>query len=370
VNFKRSRWKGVFLVAILLFFIASILTACRTYSPSGQKMSPAEAGTIQTNLQKTIIELAKNIGERNLYRPAKVEQTLAVITNSFLTHQYREISLDNFVIDTVNYSFQGAVPHSNACNVIVEKKGSDSSAGIIVVGAHYDTIPFTSDWTGVDRGQFRPRSDGTPGADDNGSGVAALLEIARLLHGDNLKKTIRFVTFANEEPPFFEKKEAMGSSVYAAQCKNRREDIRMMVSLDTMGLYTRTDANTKRGSLKSCALSLFGLTQATDYVAFLSNWQGLSGPKTLAWAKVFSTHSTVRVKALSVPYFHGEYFAWSDDWSFTQRGYPAFCVTDTAMYRSDRYHEDWDTPERLIDYTVFAEVVGGLAEMIRVMASR
>ena len=104
-------------------------------------------------------------------------------------------------------------------NLEVEIPGHLYPEEIVVVGAHYDTV-----------------SD-CPGANDNGSGVAALLELARLLDDSSPQRTVRLVAFANEEPPFFFSN-TMGSAFYAARCYDRKEKIVGMLSLETVGYYS------------------------------------------------------------------------------------------------------------------------------------
>ena len=266
-----------------------------------------------------------------------------------------------------------------AFNLIAEKTGDVPEAGIIILGAHYDTMAFSTDWEGLKHEQFRPDVAGTPGADDNTSGVAALIAIARELKGANLKRTIRFCAFANEEPPFFQQPDAMGSWAYAAAQKERakanpREKVVVMISLETMAVYTEQTKNPKRGFVRNAAANIMGLSKSPEYVAFMSNWRGLStspGKVAKGWARVFSENSSVPVRCVSLPFFSGEYFAWSDDWSFTRNGFDAFTVTDTAAYRSSRYHEGWDDLNHLTehDYTEYAKVVIGLVKTIKHFAN-
>ena len=95
---------------------------------------------------------------------------------------------------------------------------------IIVVGAHYDTVP------------------GTPGANDNGTGVVTLLALARAFAGEQQDRTVRFVAFVNEEPPYFHT-ENMGSRVYARRCKERNEKIVGMIALETIGYFSNAEGS-------------------------------------------------------------------------------------------------------------------------------
>ena len=104
-------------------------------------------------------------------------------------------------------------------NIEATLTGAARATEIVVVGAHYDTV------------------SGCPGANDNGTGVAAVLELAQRFSRRPQPRTIRFVAFVNEEPPFF-KTEHMGSVVYANAAKVRGDRVTAMLSLETMGYYS------------------------------------------------------------------------------------------------------------------------------------
>jgi Zn-dependent M28 family amino/carboxypeptidase len=262
-----------------------------------------------------------------------------------------------------------------AANVVGEWKGTDPRAGMIIIGAHYDSVAFSLDWEGYDLEKIHPERPGTPGANDNASGVAALLAIARHLGQQTpLARTVRLVAFANEEPPFYQQPTAMGSYLYALE--HKRENISVMVSLETMAVYTPEEDHAKRGGmLKDFFLWLVGLDRSTDYVAFLNHACTGSDPHAREWAREFTRHSaTIDVHTVAVPSLPSgpKGIAWSDDWSFTQNGIPAFCVTDTAYLRSDRYHAAADHPKNLteVDYQHFAAVVHALQQTVVAMAGR
>ena len=343
---------------------------CHLHSFGGVETNPHPAiAQIQSRLTATVHTLAADYGARHVYQKDQrsLSNTFGWIVRELAQYGDPEMNGPGCLIPSDLIRKLPDALAVSATNIVFVKTGTTSANDIIIVGAHYDTVPFTTDWQGTETNQFRPRMRGTPGANDNASGVAALIEIARQLKPKTLNRTIRYIAFANEEPPNFECEASMGSRIYARQCRTNKDNILMMISLDTMGVYSRLDANSKRIS----AANLFGLNRNTNYVVFMSNWNAGSGRLAARWAKVFSSHSTVNVRTCSLPFIKGEIFAWSDDWSFTREDYPAFTVTDSAFYRSDRYHELWDTPENLSqqDYEVFARVVLGLAEMIAEMAN-
>jgi Zn-dependent M28 family amino/carboxypeptidase len=209
----------------------------------------------------------------------------------------------------------------------------------VVVGAHYDTVP------------------GSPGADDNASGVAALIELAGLLGRAGLP--IRFVAFANEEEPYFMGPD-MGSWVSARRSRDRGEPLRAMISLEMLGFYSD-----RPGSQRYPApLGLFYPDRA-DYIAFVGDW-GVFGLVRRCCLK-FKSHTSFPAEWLAGPAFIPGVTR-SDHWSFRNLGFPALMVTDTAYNRNPHYHRSSDTPDTL-DYERMARVTLGLAGMLRELAA-
>ena len=213
----------------------------------------------------------------------------------------------------------------------------EAGAGNIVVGAHYDTVP------------------GSPGADDNASGVAVLLELAALLKDDALP--VRFVAFANEEVPYFSGPE-MGSWTYARRARERGERIDAMLSLEMLGYYRDAPGSQRYPP----PLGWFYPDRA-DFVAFV----GDLGSRDLVRKAIaaFRKHPFPSEGVAAPSFIPG--VTWSDHWSFRQHGYAAIMVTDTAFNRYPHYHLPSDTPDRL-DYERMARVTLGLAEMLKELA--
>jgi hypothetical protein len=222
--------------------------------------------------------------------------------------------------------------------VVIEPR-DPAAAETVVVGAHYDSAP------------------GAPGANDNGSGVAAVIELARLL-GDlrgKAKRRIRLVLFVNEEMPYFRTQE-MGSLQYAAALAARQERVVAMYSLETIGYYT-----SEPGSQRYPAP--FGLLfpDRGDFLAFV----GMLDARPLLRASIgsFRAHTQFPtiggVAPASIPGID-----WSDHWAFAQHGFPAIMLTDTAPYRYPDYHTARDTPDK-VDTDKLARVVKGIERMVR-----
>jgi len=222
-------------------------------------------------------------------------------------------------------------------NIQAVKKGSDE---IIVIGAHYDSLP------------------GTPGADDNAAGIAVLLELATLTADMNLNKTVYFVAFSTEEPPFFKSKE-MGSYVYAKNLHEAGDHIFGMISLEMLGYYS--DQPFSQAYPWWYGL---GRPKQGNFIGVVSDFGSRTWKKRVAQS--LSQATDLPVESLwmfrMVPGTD-----WSDNWSFWQFGYPALMITDSGPYRNPYYHRSTDTYEKL-DYGKMAQLTEGLAGMVRGLA--
>jgi hypothetical protein len=225
----------------------------------------------------------------------------------------------------------------------IEPRGPGRVRGTIVVGAHYDSY------------------GDAPGANDNGTGTAATLELARLLV--DLRATtdvrIRLVLFVNEEPPYFQTPD-MGSYRYAKLMQERREPIIGMISLETMG-YFREEAGTQNYPPP------FGLLYPSEanFIAFV----GMMGSRDFVQAAVrsFRSHTSFpSVGGVAPGFVPG--IGWSDHWSFAGISVPALMITDTAPFRYGHYHLPSDTPDK-IDYERLARITAGVERLIRDMAN-
>ena len=215
---------------------------------------------------------------------------------------------------------------------------------IVVVGAHYDSAP------------------GTPGANDNATGSAAVIELARALQQMALQPghEVKLVLFVNEEPPYF-KSAQMGSLVHARNLYARGENVTAMLSLETIGYYS-DDKGSQHYPPPLDAL----YPDAGNFVAFV----GDLGSRTLVHEALasFRRHAKFPSEGLAAPATIPG-IDWSDHWSYREHGYPALMVTDTAPYRYPHYHTAQDTPDK-VDYERLARVVKGLEFVVRDLASR
>ncbi len=222
-----------------------------------------------------------------------------------------------------------------------EIRAGQTAMGTLVVGAHYDS------------------AGDVPGANDNGSGAAALLEIARLLKSHTIKQSrLRLVFFVNEEPPQF-KTDKMGSLVYARALAASGENVRGMLSLETLGYYSDMPGSQQYPPPLNLVLPDTG-----NFVAIVGS---LATRRFVAEVtrRFRETTPFPSIGGVAPAFLPG--IDWSDHWSFGQVGIPAAMVTDTALFRYHHYHKVSDTPDK-VDYDKLARVTAGLARMIGAMA--
>jgi Peptidase family M28 len=278
--------------------------------------------------------LAGEIGERNMARYPELNAAADFIENSFFRAglQPRRDS----------YDLHGRLCH----NIEAEIPAAQRAAGakpppIILIGAHYDSV------------------FGSPGANDNGSGVAAMLALARRFAGKPAQHTLRFVAFVNEEPPYF-LREQMGSFVYAGRCKDRGDRISAMISLETIGYFS--DAPHSQ-TYPAPGLGVF-YPSVGNFIGFVSNVPSRNLLRRTIG--LFRKHAKIPSEGAALPAFIPG-VSWSDQWSFWQHGYPGIMITDTAPFRYPHYHRATDTPDKL-DYDRFALVVSGMEQVIQELA--
>jgi Zn-dependent M28 family amino/carboxypeptidase len=303
--------------------------------PKAGPLSPDEIA-LREELRANVQKLAGEIGERNMWHYAQLNAAADFIEESFSHAGLRT--------RRVSYEMRGQPCH----NIEAEIPGNRPE--IIVIGAHYDSV------------------FGSPGANDNGSGAAAVLALANRFAAREtdrhppermLNKTLRFVAFVNEEPPYFLSGE-MGSLVYARRCKERGDKISAMISLETIGYFSDT---LHSQTYPSPGLGVF-YPKVGNFIGFVSNVKSRALLRRVI--ALFRKHAKIPSEGASLPAFIPG-VSWSDQWSFWQNGYPAIMVTDTAPFRYPFYHSSSDTPDKL-DYDRFTLVVSGMEKVIQELA--
>jgi len=224
------------------------------------------------------------------------------------------------------------IPYRNVSLIL----GPESNQRI-VIGAHYDTF------------------QGNPGADDNASGIAGLIELARLLSQETLSIPVQLVAYTLEEPPYFRSGD-MGSAVHAQRLKMDNVDVIAMISLEMIGYYVNTPNS------QDYPVPLMSLIYPTNgnYIAIVGNMSGI-GLVRQAKSNMVEVMSLPVVSINAPSIIPGVDF--SDHMNFWSQEFPAIMVTDTAFYRNKAYHTEGDTWDRL-DYENMGEVVKGVYAVV------
>lgn len=291
----------------------------------------AQDTALRAQLAQHVAMLAGTIGERNAGKLRMLDAAVTYISNAFRQ--------SGFAVTRQEFTYAGLT----LGNLVAELPGATHPTEIIVVGAHYDTVC------------------GTPGADDNASGVAALLALADRCATQRYARTLRFVAFVNEEPPFYHT-EDMGSLVYATNCAAQHADIQAMLCLEMLGYYS--DAPDSQRFPEGTGWLLRHVLPTTgDFIGFTANVRSLRLLRRCV--RVFRTHAQIPSEGAVLPEFLS---GMSDNWSFWQAGYPAVMITDTAMFRNPHYHEPSDTPATL-NYDAMTRVTRGVETIIAELAT-
>lgn len=314
---------------ILLFVAAGALIALVAWMPGSSYRGPLPPLTprqsaLAQELRRDVSILAGDIGTRGVHAPDGLRRAESFLTDALAAAGY-EVRRQVYTVHGVE-----------CANLDVEIGGTTRRDEILILGAHYDTVY------------------GTPGANDNASGVAVALAVARAMAGQAPARTVRFAFFVNEEPPYFQTP-LMGSYVYAKACRQRDERIVGMISVETVGYY-----DDRSGS--QAYPPLFGALYPAEgnFLAFVGNLDSREFlHRTIA---SFRREARFASEGVAAPALVRE-AGFSDQWSFWRFGYPAIMVTDTAMMRYPHYHSDRDTPDKL-DYERMARVADGLQHVL------
>ena len=279
---------------------------------------------LERQLRAHVDMLAGEIGERNVLRYPQLVSAAEYIEKT--------LSEAGYEVARQGYEVSGKVCE----NIEAEVRGTESPDEIVLIGAHYDSVK------------------GSPGANDNATGVAATLALARAFAQNPTTRTLRFVAFTNEEPPFFQTRH-MGSRVYAQRSHKRGENIILMLSLETIGYYSD-----EQGSQRYMFPLHFFYPSTGNFIAFVSNVENGQLVRQLVGA--FRQHASFPAEGAALwEWLPG--VGWSDHWAFWKERFPAVMVTDTALFRDPAYHTSNDIPKN-IHYEHFARVVSGLQRVI------
>jgi Zn-dependent M28 family amino/carboxypeptidase len=329
ITFRAIRivvWSSVCLVFVAGWFVM-IRMPGRSFRGPAPQLTPDEV-TLRDELVAHVQKLGGEIGERNLAHYPQLAEAAHYIET--------ELAGAGYQVRRDSYEIEG----KTCSNLEVELGGT--SRDVVLIGAHYDSV------------------FGSPGANDNASGVAALLALARRFATTHNSKTVRFVAFVNEEPFYFQSA-GMGSFVYAGRCRERRDEISAMISLETIGYFSNR-AGSQRYPVPGLGL-LYPRTG--NFIGFVGNVP--SRALLRAALGEFRQRARIPSEGAALPAMVPG-VGWSDQWSFWHYGYPGIMITDTAPFRYPHYHADSDTPEKL-DYDSMTHVVSGIEKVIQHLAS-
>ncbi len=281
---------------------------------------------IRANLRAHLEYLSVHLGERCIYRPENLQAAEDYVFDRFARCGYRP-RRQTFICQGTEVS-----------NVIA---GDRAPQGYYILGAHFDTVA------------------GTPGADDNASGVAVLLEVARLAQGLALPKPWSFIGFTTEEPPAFFTP-YMGSRVYAKRARRDGERILGMLCLEMVGYYRQEPGS----QFIPWTLSFLGYPTTGNFIGLVSNRKSKPLMERLnkairAAARLPTATLTAPLGGLLLPEAR-----LSDHANFWDEGYPAVMLTDTAFMRNPHYHGPGDVMENL-DLTAMVELTLGLINFLQ-----
>jgi Peptidase family M28 len=298
---QRPNWKlrivCAALTLALVVLVAWLLRITQMPLHSFKGPSPPlsrEESELGARLSADVKFLSATIGEKSVLRIGSLSATTECLRANLRQSGYSAVE--------ETYSAAG----QQVSNVEASLVGSDPASGIVVVGAHYDSVAETV------------------GANDNARGVAATIELARLLQGSKLRRTVRFVFFVNEEPPYFQTND-MGSLIYARHLRHDNVPVSAMISLETIGFYSYVSGSQKYPPV----LGLFYPSRG-DFIGFVGNPE--SRDLVRRSIRRFRESTSFPSEGVAAP-ADWPGVGWSDHWSFWQQQYPAIMITDTAVFR-------------------------------------
>jgi Zn-dependent M28 family amino/carboxypeptidase len=259
-----------------------------------------------------------------------------------------------FTASGARVELQAVTAEGETYRNVIARFGPTAAADVqlLVIGAHVDSHGDTA--TGAQFPKGHALSTHTPGADDNASGVAGLIELAHLLGKQPPLRPVELVAYTLEEPPHF-RTEHMGSAWHARSLRAAGRDVRLMVSLEMIGYF--------RDAPRSQRFPVPGLDRLYpdrgNFIALVSRISASGDLGATRRAKALMAGATdLAVHSINAPpLLQGIDF--SDHLSYWAQGYPALMVTDTAFFRNSNYHQAGDTHETL-DYVRMAKVVQGV----------
>jgi hypothetical protein len=327
---KLFRWKVLLVVIILGAIACGVRWLYDGMQMPGRSyvgpLEPLDAyqSKLRDNLKAHVEILAGSIGERNMQHYEALNKAADYIRQTLESRDYK-VSEDTYEVGGKKVRILYATP-----------EGAGHGTEPFVVGAHYDSVT------------------NSPGANDNASGVAAVLELARILKTEVPARPIVFAFFPNEEPPYFQSKQ-MGSLVFAKGFHQGVQRFHGMMSIETIGYYSDQPGSQKYPAFVSSMYPKTG-----NFIGFVGDTTSREMLKTAIAEFRLKTHFPAEGASLPSSI---EGIGWSDHWAFWQVGVPAIMVTDTAPFRYPYYHKPNDSPDK-VNYDRMARVVLGLKRVV------
>ena len=323
------RLAALLAAAISILLVATLFFTARPNLPLFASQVPIQARTVGADvalpqrLEGHVRTLVEQFAPREHTSITQLDAASEYIRTELSKHS-REVAFQNYQANGKKY------------RNVVARFGPDTT-DIIVVGAHYDSF------------------DALPAADDNASGVAGLIELARLLANEKLGKRLELVAYTLEEPPYF-LTEFMGSAIHAKSVKAAMKSVSLMLSLECIGYFS--DAPNSQ----NFPVSVLGAVYPTtgNFIALVGHYR--EGALAQRVRETMRSATSLPVHSINAPAFVAG-IDFSDHLNYWNEGFVGMMVTDTAFMRNLNYHTVEDTPEKL-DYRRMAEVVRGVSSVV------
>lgn len=344
---KKIFGKIKLLVILLLFSLLPFFLWFYVTQPINVDKTDHRSLMLSQALKAHVIALSVTMAPRDYLHPQNTKKVALYIkkefakTNAKVTLQDNPNVNDYFRSANIRIGLHDKSKASDYYKNIVAEFGPDTRERIII-GAHYDAFK------------------GSPGADDNATGVAALIEIAKLLSKEQLKIKVELVAYCLEEPPFFSTK-AMGSYAHASTTKNSGSKVKVMISLEMLGYYDNKSASQSYplGFLK------YFYSDQGNFISVIGKFGQTRITRKIK--RLVSANTSLPVYSINAPtLLVGVDF--SDHRSYWDHGFPAVMITDTAFYRNKHYHLSTDTYDK-IDYQRMSSVVAAIYMAVKKMAN-
>ena len=318
---------SILLTVLIICTVAIAAVWLIIAQPTAEKNSPSRVKIDTKRLERHVRKLSEEFHPRDYRNVKNLNRTADYIIDHFKRAGARAVHFQEFEEQGKNYK-----------NVIA-RFGTEVGERI-VIGAHYDTV--------ID----------TPGADDNASGVAGLIELAYLLGKNPINGNIELVAYTLEEPPFFGTNH-MGSAKHAESLASQLIPVKLMISLEMIGFFT----DEENSQIFPMPLLSLIYPEKGNYIVIVS---GFDQRKITKKVKVSMRGTTnLPVHSINAPSIIAG-IDFSDHRNYWNNGYKAVMITDTSFYRNRAYHRNNDTADRL-NYASMAKVVVGVFETIKTL---